>query len=280
MTAKRRLILPLLCLCAGAAAPLVAQAVRGNSGLRGTVLDMNGRPVPGARLYREGGGDTAIADSLGRFALERLALGRHLFVVERAGYVAISFEVTFTRDTVLSGVDIPLEAGPGGAAAGAAGPGGLPGKLESMGFIERRRTTPAGAQATFVGPEDITTRSPVRVSQLFEGMRGVTVRIERGNVVVVYGHDGRCVMNVWLDGVRSEGVFPPGGMAGAARARSTSQTRYPGLDELVPIAQVGAIEVFPIPSQVPQRFQYSGRMSSDLDTRDGANCGAIVIWTR
>ncbi len=274
----RSFAVALAVLPAAATASLGQAVPRGNAGVRGTISDPNGRPLAGALVIRDGSPDTARADSTGRFVVERLALGRHLFRVTHPGYATIEFEAQFERDTTVS-VDIPLERGSGSVPAAGAGGGGA-GRLDMVGFTARRRAAEGSrGGATFLGPEDLAGRRGGRVSQLFEGVRDVTVRPGRDNAIILYGHDRRCLMNIWIEGQRMDNVFPPSETYSATASRRGAGTRYPGLDEVVPPDRILAIEVYPRPSQTPPQFQSSMRLSSGLETQDSGNCRSVVIWT-
>lgn len=259
--------------------------IRGNSAVRGRVLDGT-NPIAGAIVSRDGSGDTARADAQGGFLLGQLALGRHVFTVAAPGYQAISFEVDFTGTDTAS-VDIPLERGGVLPGAGIAAPGST--KLEASGFAERRRNPPSSA--AYFTAEDITSRNIVRLSQLMEGTRDLTIRTEQGNIVVAYGHDRRCLMNVWLDGNQLENVFPSSAVGSGGRRRQTT-TRVTGLDEILPLADIAAVEVYTLPSQIPPRYQAQQTQASATTGRSrsvsgaaslgeqGGNCGAILIWSR
>lgn len=250
-------------LTAAAAAPAQV-VVRGNSALRGTVTDTLGRPLPGALVIRDGSADTARADSTGRFAIERLALGRHVFVVKHRGYEQVELQVTFRHDTTYV-VDIPLEpAVPGGAVTIA--------KLDSVGFSQRRREAEAvGLAATFLGPAEIAARRFARVTQLLDGVPEITVRLERGAMTVVVAADRQCLMNVWVDGERRENVFQAPSAGGRGRGAPGAAPRATGLDGLVRPERLAAIEVYPAAGRTPPQFLSSG---------SAAQCGALVIWTR
>ena len=262
--------------------------IRGSSAVRGRILDSSNNPITGATVSRDGSGDTARADAQGNFLLGQLALGRHVFTVAAPGYQAISFEVDFTG-THTASVDIPLERG--GAMPGASlAPAGST-KLEQSGFAERRRNPPSSA--AFFTAEDISARNIVRLSQLMDGTRDLTLRTEQGNIVVAYGHDRRCLMNVWLDGNQLENVFPSSAVgSGGRRRQTTTTTRVTGLDEILPLSDIAAVEVYTLPSQIPPRYQAQQTQASATTGRSrsvsgaaslgeqGGNCGAILIWSR
>jgi len=272
----------------GVTMPVGAQnPVRGNSAIRGRILDAGGQPLAGALVRRDGSNDTARAGADGAFLLGHLALGRHSFTVNHPGYQEIAFEVEFTAPDTAT-VDIPLERGGGAGPTGAyASAGATSAKLDSVGFNERRASPPR--KATFLTPDDIAGRSATKLSDLLQGIEDLTLRLEAGNLMFAYGHDQRCYMNVWLDNGRLETVFPPPGTS--TSRRSSSSVRYTGLDEILPIGRIAAVEVYTLPSQVPSRFQSQGTTSSSSSRGRsfggsssmggaGGNCGAIIIWSR
>jgi hypothetical protein len=264
MTRRRVLVALVLAFCC--AAPLGAQAGR-NAAIRGIVTNAEGRPLRGAMIVRFGTADTARADSSGRYAIERIALGRHIFTVRHAGYQPVEMEVTFTNDTTLN-VDIPLEPARTVSAA----------KLERVGFTARRAQLGGGTDATFLGPDEIAAKGAPRTSNLLEGVRDLTLRMA-GTVNVPYGFDGRCVMTVWLEGRKIDDVFA--GTSSGGRNASMRSTAALGLDNLVQVGDIAAIEIYPRPSRTPPQFQSSTRIQGgcrSMDTRT-ADCGAIVIWT-
>jgi len=259
-------------------------AARGHASVRGTITGQ-GRPLAGVLVYRMGSADSTRSDSTGRYALEGLNAGRHVFQVRMRGFAPLEMEINFPSDTLTVRADIPME-------TAAAGDAVMNAKLEREGFLERRRNARERDHVTFLGPEDIESRDAARVSQLFDNVRDISLRFERG-IAVLYGADGHCVMNVWLERQLNETAFPPAtsaaasnqvstfGGAGGSR-RATTVSRYTGLDQgLIDLNQIGAIEIYPRPSLVPQDFQRSTSSSSsrDIETRSEA-CGAVIFWTR
>ncbi|MFI5280707.1 MAG: carboxypeptidase-like regulatory domain-containing protein [Gemmatimonadales bacterium] len=260
-----------------------AAATSGRASVRGTVT-AQGRPLAGVLVMRLGSGDSTRSDSAGRYALSGLGAGHHIFEIRKRGFSPLEAEINFPSDTITVQADIPMEPASGADPL-------LVQKLDREGFSERRRRAQERDHVTFLGPEDIEAREAVKVSQLFDGARDVTVRYENG-ISVLYGADGRCVMYPWIEHQLIETAFPPvvvggrgvssfGGAVGGRRSLAT--TRYTGLDELVPIAQIAAIEIYPRPGHVPQEFQRSGTQVStsgrDLETQS-AECGAVIFWMR
>lgn len=244
-----------------ASLPLHGQ-VTGGSTLRGRITSAAGQPIAGAMVIRSGiRADTVRSDSAGRYSIGRLALGRHLFVVVHPGFEAVEMEVGFPVDTVFE-VDIPLTPSGRGATSGAA----VTARLDSVGFTRRWQAVRDGrARGVFFGPEDLASRGEQRVSQLFEGLSDIRVRVT-GRFAVVYGDGGRCVMDVWIDGNQARDVYPVGPS---------------GIDEVVQIRHIAAVEVYSRNSQVPTEFRSAMRVSTGrrFDTRT-TECGAILIWSR
>src|SRR5690242_14224157 len=79
------------------AAPLAAQGA--GSTLSGRVLTAEGRPIPGARIVKSGTTDTTRADSSGRYRIEHIPAGHHLFTVRQPGFQLVEMELTLNADT-------------------------------------------------------------------------------------------------------------------------------------------------------------------------------------
>ena len=103
----------------------------------------------------------------------------------------------------------------------------------------------------FVTRADIAERGAYRLSDVLRTKRGVNV--VRGKVRFVAFTGSRstmCQPDIWLDGVRSQGME---------------------IDELIP-STVEALELYPNFSSIPVEFQPVGANT--------APCGTIVVWTR
>lgn len=263
----RHAVVPILALLL---TPGLAGAQNARAQIRGTITG-GGHPLAGAKIFRSGGADTTRSDSLGHYSIS-VGRGSYVFEIVRGGFQPIEMELNITADTAIT-VDIPMEA----AAPMAAD------KLERVGFLRRRdRAQASHSAAIFLGPDEVSAKQAVRASQLLEGLHDVTVRVER-SLPIVYGADGRCVMDVWIDNQKVENVFPPEGGSAPTRQRgNTASVNYTGLDPLVQPADVAAIEVYQRPSMVPSEFQRTGALvqsRNSFETRS-ADCGAIIIWTR
>lgn len=255
--------------------PAGAQEAPRGSSVRGVVRAAGGGPLVGSSVVRLGTPpDSVASDTGGRFVLLGLARGHHYFTVRHVGFVPVDFEVTFLADTSVD-VDVPLEQHvivlDTIRVRGAEELGLFERKLRAVGFEERREQAERSAtDATFLTPEDIGRRRPLRLSHLLEGSRSVKIGYA-GIIAVAYGRDGRCVMSVWLDGQEMRNLFP---VRNEGRAFSTNPgsppnpASTPGLD-LIAASDIAAVEIYPSPSGTPPQFQNLTGM-----------CGAIVIWTK
>jgi hypothetical protein len=129
--------------------------------------------------------------------------------------------------------------------------------------------------ASFIGPEEIEFRHPNRVTNMLNGLTGVSlVRNDKGDQVAM-GMNGQCQMAILLDGTR---VCPTMG----CKADGNEQTGFlKGLtkpivddahaviiDHLIDAGSVAAIEV----------YARGGNMPASLSVSD-ASCGVIAFWT-
>jgi hypothetical protein len=163
-------------------------------------------------------------------------------------------------------------------------------RLELAGFYDRWQMRQKGTlSATFIGPEELDRRSPSRISDMFNGLTGVTLTRTPAGGMVAKGIGGTCFMTVLLDGAK---LCPP---LGCHVFASTSQNApqmsapppepgertslagrsTPNLDDTavdlnryIMAGDVSAIEV----------YAHGGNMPVSLQTTDTA-CGVIAIWT-
>lgn len=122
--------------------------------------------------------------------------------------------------------------------------------LEQMGFYQRRRL---GA-GVFLDPEDLQRVQATQPSDFFR--RIPSIRITDREPVFTRGgsgFEGSCWPLLILDGMV---------------VRAAKQTHI-GLDDLVPVGAIAAIEAYPSGTGAPS--EYSGT---------GAACGVIMIWTK
>jgi len=233
---------PLLFVAAVAHAGVAQQAAR----VAGTVRDTSGRPIAMVRLTS--GTTHALTDSAGRFALANLPLGSTALVVRRLGFKPLDTTLALVsgRSDTIAFVLAML-------------PQKLPGVTSDMDAILRDRLPEFYRHRSIGGGfyfdrRDIDARQPQYLSDLLRslpGTRMMTDRSGRGTMRMTRSSGGGrdCPPDVWLDGVRAEGL---------------------NVDD-VGIHDVEAVELYRGPAGLPP----------ELNDRLGRpNCGAIVIWTR
>ena len=149
-------------------------------------------------------------------------------------------------------------------------------RLEREGFYARATSIPG----LFLRRDDIDAVAPARTSDLLErapGVRSWTDPLSgdlRRRIVftrlTLAGGD-RCYPSLYVDGdmVRLGGSRNEPGAPTIEGIEPPADEDVPSLDELIPPHEIEAVEMYPTPGQVPQRF-----------TGLGTRCGVIVVWTR
>jgi hypothetical protein len=187
----------------------------------------------------------ALSDSGGRFSLNGLVRGPATVTVRRLGYspldttLALETGRTDSLDVVLTVL-----------------PQDLPGITIDQDEVLRTRLPEfyrhriAGGGSYF-DRRDIERRNPQHLSDLLRLMPGMRVATDRaGRSVLRNGRNaGPCPLDMWVDGVRAEGMT---------------------VDELG-VQDVEAVEVYRGPAGLPPEFN---------DRLGHPSCGSVVIWTR
>jgi len=214
--------------------------------LSGIVRDTGGRPIAMVRL--SSGATHSLTDSSGRFALAGLASGAAPLLIRRLGFQPVD-----TTLVLVSGRSDTV------AIVLAMLPQRLPGITSNMDEILReglpdfyRHRTAGGG--FYFDRRDIDARHPQFLSDLLRSLPGTRIvsdRSGRGTMRMNRNSGGArdCPPDVWIDGVRAEGM---------------------NVDD-VGIHDVEAVELYRGPAGLPP--EYNDRLGRP-------NCGAIVIWTR
>lgn len=148
--------------------------------------------------------------------------------------------------------------------------------LEREGFYARATSRPG----LFLRRDDIDAVAAARTSDLLErapGVRSFTDPLRgdlRRRIVftrLTLGNGERCYPSLYVDGqmVRVGGARDTPDALTIEGIKPEAGEEVPSLDELIPPHEIEAVEMYPTPGQVPQRF-----------TRPGTRCGVIVVWTR
>jgi hypothetical protein len=139
--------------------------------------------------------------------------------------------------------------------------------------------------ATFIGPEEIDFRHPDRITNMLDGLNGVSFRMTVQHQRVAFGYNGQCQMAILVDGIRQcpaagckcstcggnmpeisqQPIIRPG-----LRPDSTSLSDMNSvpIDNVLNADDVAAIEVYARGANMPVSLQVSD-----------AGCGVIAFWT-
>jgi hypothetical protein len=130
--------------------------------------------------------------------------------------------------------------------------------------------------ATFIGPEEIEFRHPNKITNMLDGLNGVSFRRTDLGDRVAYGYNGTCQMAILVDGVRAcpargckcDGCA--GNMPSIAMRDTSKLTEMTAvvIDRFLDANDVAAIEV----------YARGGNIPTSLHVSD-PGCGAIAIWT-
>lgn len=231
-------------------AMMLALNVSGSSTavLRGHVTVKGGTPVPGAQVAVQGATSIAITGADGAFTLNDLPSGTQAAVVRKIGFAPVTIGVNLSTrkpaelTVVLSEAQI---------LAAVRIVGKMDDALQKVGFTGRQKSS----LGHFIGPDEIERRRPLMFTDLLQTASGFRVtnsgggRIVQSTRTASSSSDG-CV-NVFVDRTPFEQV-QPGDLDAAFR---------PG--------DIGAIELYPSPNDVPADFHVSGR-----------ECATIAMWTK
>lgn len=232
-------------------AALQAQSVSGRVVDRAT-----DRPIPATSVVALTGSGRLIgevlADSAGRFTLALRGAGSYRLRAERIGYRPVTSPEFDVSSAEALAVDLHLSAGAVEldplTITSRAEPPHVPG-LERAGFYQRERTSPG----VFMRREEVIRKGGNRMSELLTRVPGVRRVVAQGITGVTLGRLGPggrvCSPAVFLDG--------------------QPVARPEGIDDIIQVTAIEAVEVYRGPSQTPARF-----------AGPEIGCGVIVIWTQ
>jgi len=216
--------------------------------LQGRVLARSGAPVAGAQVAVEGTSANAVTGADGAFSLSGLPSGTHTTVARKIGYAPATVAVNLTtlrpREVTVTMSDARL-------LEAVRVVGKLDDALKQIGFEDRKRF----GRGRFISPEEVEQRNPLLFTDLLQTVPGLTVRSSgSGRVVQATRNTGLseagCVI-IFVDHARFEQMQPG------------------DLDEAFHAVNVGAVEIYSSPADVPAEFQVSGRA-----------CTTIAMWTK
>ncbi len=245
----------------------------------GRVVDSAGKPVPYAHVFESLTGSAVITSRDGEFSLASLdSSGTAVLVVRRIGYRPLDALISAMEKP--SRVELVLQRIAGGLEPLTirARASDYDDYLDRSGFYRRMALQPDGS---FITARQIDRRTATEITAVLRDVPGIRV-ISRngrgGKNNYVAGRGGLCALGLVVDGQRIDTNAPPREstqprITSIVGSRPTSSTHGrqgdASIDEIVPPAMVGGIEVYPSHSSVPNGFAHHV---------DG--CGLIVVWTR
>jgi hypothetical protein len=212
--------------------------------LKGRVTVKGGMPVRDAQVAVQGAPSVAVTGADGTFTLNDLPSGTQAAVVRKIGFapatVGVNLSTHQPRDVtvVLSEAQVLATVHVAGKMETA---------LDKVGFISRQRS----ALGHFIGPDEIEQRHPLMFTDLLQTVAGFRVTsVGVGRLVEASRGTNACV-SIFVD-------------------RTPFQQMQPGdLDDAFHPSDIGAIELYPSPNDVPAEFHASR-----------GDCATIVMWTK
>ena len=231
-------------------AMILALNVSGSSTamLRGRVTVQGGTPIPGAQVAVRGATSIAVTGADGAFILNELPSGTQAAVVRKIGFAPVTIGVNLSTRKPAELTVVLSEAH---TLATVRVVGKMDDALQKVGFAQRQKSS----LGHFIGPDEIERRRPLMFTDLLQAASGFRVTSSGAGRIVqstraTSGTSDGCV-NFFVDRTPFEQVQPG------------------DLDTAFPPGDIGAIELYPSPNDVPAEFHVSGR-----------ECATIAMWTK
>jgi len=216
-------------------------------------------PVAGATLrLRTVPEASVVTDSLGRAAFVGVPKRMEGIEATHAEFEPRT-EVLLLREGDFDAVSVTLPLKPRGVtklgtvAVIAVAPSKAPG-------LEERRTIGRGH---LIDRREIDRARPRSTTELLRRVPGLRVETQGSQVRIRSRRAGDCEMLLYLDGMPIYNELAPG------TRRSRGPTAVVSVIDRIPPDMLEAVEVYLGPSETPPQY-----------SRGGANCGAILLWTR
>lgn len=237
------------------------------SRLTGQVVDAEtGEPIGGATVRLEGVHPARVTRADGRFVFLELPPGDYALEAGHLAYHTVEDTVTVDGAGTQLQVDVRLAVGaipldPIVVSVAARPMSGSLGPVYDR--IERVRLSGGG---TVFDRADIERRNASQFTHFIGEVR--SVRIESlGSVPIISstrafsGFSPMCPMTVWVDGT----MVVRGGVAAGVDRGSDDR----GIDQMIRMADIEAIEVYHVSDRIPPEYWGSA-----------SGCGVVLIWTR
>ena len=249
----------------GSVTPALAQTISG------TLMEVDrGTPVSlGLIIMMTEAGDSitsAVTDARGRFSVHSDEAGAFMLIASAFGFketqagvfelgaggsMNVEFRVA-VEAMAIDGILISLQRPY------------LEHQLIRNGYVRRLQR----GLGRFITPYDIEQSAVFATADLFRGIAGVAVRAQgggggfnayRGDVVQMLSALGYCTPTIYLDGIR------------VSQAVVTSMS----LEDIIPISDIDAVEIYRRPSEVPIEYSGTAQASTSFSV-----CGVLVIWSK
>lgn len=251
--------------------------------IKGQVIDSLGGPIAYAYVYVRGSDVSTISNSAGAFRLRSVFPEGDITIgARRIGYAPMETVIPNRASAdlriVLQGISTTLS-----TVEVSGRRNNYDEDLDRAGYYKRMSLGIGGA---FITPEVIARRNPVLVTQLLENVSGIRLAVASsissremgGRTNFPLGRGGACAMGLVIDNVRFRYKAPSANDL-QPRLRRSSSSPPPvhnsgggvadSFDDMIPIGQVRAIEVYPSAHTVPTEFY-----------RHVSDCGLVVVWTK
>ncbi|MFI5232310.1 MAG: carboxypeptidase regulatory-like domain-containing protein [Gemmatimonadales bacterium] len=220
----------------------------GRAVLTGVVTARGGAPVAGAQVTVAGTTNIAETSASGTFTLAGLPSGTQEAVVRKLGFAKVS-QIVHLASATPTTLKVMLDP------ATVLGTVHIVGQMETgltkIGFLARKQL----GRGWYLTPEQIAEKNPQRTTDLFRLAAGMNMISGRGGEYLTstssIGSTSDGCINIFIDRSRFD-QFQPG-----------------DVDDAIPTADLGAIEYYQRPSDVPTEFNVPGK-----------SCATLVVWTK
>ncbi len=227
---------------------LVGGTGPGRAVITGTVTGRGGAPIAGAQVAVVGTPSVAETSANGTFTLAGLPAGTQEAVVRKLGFAKVSQIVHLTSATPAT-LKVILDP------ATVLGTVHIVGQMETgltkIGFLARKQL----GRGWYLTPEEIAEKNPNQTTDLFRMAQGMDVISATGGRYLTststIGSSTSGCINVFIDRTRFD-QFQPG-----------------DVDDAIPTGDLGAVEYYQRPSDVPVEFNVPGK-----------SCATLIVWTK
>ena len=216
--------------------------------LTGTVKARGGGPIAGAQVTVVGTTTIVETSAGGAFTLAGLPSGTQEAVVRKLGFAKVS-QIVHLAAAAPATLQVELE--PATVLGTVRVVGQMETGLTKIGYMSRKQL----GRGWYLTPEQIAEKAPNQTTELFRMTPGMNVLAATGGHYLTstssIGSSSSGCINVFIDHARFD-QYQPG-----------------DVDDALPTADLGAIEYYQRPSDVPTEFNVPGK-----------SCATLVVWTK